>query len=572
VLHQIGSGVQGPVFRTSDPDRDRLVAVKAFRRDLLPEEATELARALTGLVETGFAHPSAVGLIGAGLDHGVPFLAMEYDAGGTLDVAIRRLAPADPSVVLSIVGRLAGVIDAAWSAGLGHGALHPRDVFLAPGGDAVRVTGIGVARALESVGLAAAVRRPHAAPERLAGGAWDVRADVYSLAVLAHDLLASRRSSAGAASDDDGRKIGRGLTSAGRRVFATALAESPDGRFASAGAFAAALEEALADRLPLFAGMRTPEAVDQAPASPAAPLSTHEAPEERVPGIDVIPDDGAPPRLDTPHRDDPRLAPALFTAMSSSREAPAPRARYPWAAIAAVAVAGVALGLAGYRVVQFRAERSVAPVDVEGAAGSAASGDLTEVPVAPSPVVESPGAEPPALQRAPRSPDRPTPASASAGRLVVRSSPAGALVTVDGQFFGETPVTIPDLPMGPHLVLVAHPGHVPESQRVVLTAAEPARTLNVNLAAGVDGTLAASTGALTIESRPRGARVTVDGRWIGLTPLRLSELSLGRHSVRLELAGYRALTTEVTVAAGPAGRLAVTLEPRDGRAPRDGSR
>ena len=36
VLHQIGVGALGPVFRTYEPTRDRLVAVKVFRLDIRP--------------------------------------------------------------------------------------------------------------------------------------------------------------------------------------------------------------------------------------------------------------------------------------------------------------------------------------------------------------------------------------------------------------------------------------------------------------------------------------------------------------------------------------------------------
>ncbi len=43
VLHQIGIGVLGPVFRTYEPTRDRLVAVKVFRLDITPEQAQVLA-------------------------------------------------------------------------------------------------------------------------------------------------------------------------------------------------------------------------------------------------------------------------------------------------------------------------------------------------------------------------------------------------------------------------------------------------------------------------------------------------------------------------------------------------
>ena len=43
VLHQIGSGVLGPVFRTFDPEQEKLVAVKVFRLDVVPEISARLA-------------------------------------------------------------------------------------------------------------------------------------------------------------------------------------------------------------------------------------------------------------------------------------------------------------------------------------------------------------------------------------------------------------------------------------------------------------------------------------------------------------------------------------------------
>ena len=53
VLHQIGVGALGPVFRTYEPERDRLVAVKAFRLDITPEQAQALADELSRSAEAG---------------------------------------------------------------------------------------------------------------------------------------------------------------------------------------------------------------------------------------------------------------------------------------------------------------------------------------------------------------------------------------------------------------------------------------------------------------------------------------------------------------------------------------
>ena len=56
------------------------------------------------------------------------------------------------------------------------------------------------------------------------------------------------------------------------------------------------------------------------------------------------------------------------------------------------------------------------------------------------------------------------------GRLLVRSTPAGALVFVDGQEYGLTPVAVRDLAHGGHRVRVVRDGYVAEERRVVITA------------------------------------------------------------------------------------------------------
>jgi serine/threonine protein kinase len=191
VLHQIGVGALGPVFRTYEPERDRLVAVKAFRLDITPEQAQALADELTRSAEAGLFHPSIVEPIAAGVEGTVAYCAEEYVAAESLDVAMRHYAPAPIATVLPFITQLAGAIDFARAAGVGHGALHPRDIFVTP--EEARATGFGVVEALERVGLRAPVRRPYSPPERIAGTPWNATADVFSLAAITFELLTGRR-------------------------------------------------------------------------------------------------------------------------------------------------------------------------------------------------------------------------------------------------------------------------------------------------------------------------------------------------------------------------------------------
>jgi hypothetical protein len=132
---------------------------------------------------------------------------------------------------------------------------------------------------------------------------------------------------------------------------------------------------------------------------------------------------------------------------------------------------------------------------------------------------------------------------------------------VDGRLHGETPITIGDLTLGAHTLQVARPGFVPRTDRVTLTRGQPSQTLNVQLEPGVDtANPAATKGSIFVDSRPRGAKVTIDGQSAGVTPVQIPEVPLGRHTVRLELAGYAPISTDVLVTPGAPARIAYTLQ------------
>ena len=243
VLHQIGSGVLGPVFRTYEPERDRLIAVKAFRIDLLPEQSALLATELQGIVDAGLTHPGIVLPVASGMEGHLPYLAQEYVAAESLDIAMKHYAPAVPARVMPFLTAIAGALDAAAASGVLHGALHPRDVFVTT--DEARATGFGIVQAIENIGFRAPTRRPYTAPERVSGEEWGTEADIFSLAAIAHELLTGRRPAG--PGDQDGSfasDVPAEHRARIREVFARALAEDPAARFESATAFVDALQAA----------------------------------------------------------------------------------------------------------------------------------------------------------------------------------------------------------------------------------------------------------------------------------------------------------------------------------------
>jgi serine/threonine-protein kinase len=128
---------------------------------------------------------------------------------------------------------------------------------------------------------------------------------------------------------------------------------------------------------------------------------------------------------------------------------------------------------------------------------------------------------------------------------------------------------------------VVRQGYAPQERTVSITASRRERretfTLTRRAAAGTGakpstGAPAAKPGAaaprpapaavssISIETRPPGARVRLDGKDAGVAPITLSPVTAGTHTVELVLPGYRAWTTTVTVVAGQRQRVTASLE------------
>jgi hypothetical protein len=196
---------------------------------------------------------------------------------------------------------------------------------------------------------------------------------------------------------------------------------------------------------------------------------------------------------------------------------------------------------------------------------------LTEPLIPASGVPLRPTHTDPRTDRGQPRPDRGS-APAAVGRLLVRSTPAGARVFVDGKDAGATPVAVRGLTEGSHSVRLVREGYTPAERTVSFTAARPAQSLIVELLrpravprVGVPppspSALAAGyTGSLGVASLPPGATVYVDGKEVGTTPLRVPAIDAGSHIVRIERDGYNHWTSAVRIVAGKQMRVTASLE------------
>jgi hypothetical protein len=564
VLHQVGAGTLGPVYRAHDAAEGRLVAIKAFHLDLPPGEAVELARRLDALVARNLSHPSIAAPIAAGVEGAVPWLAQEYVPAESLDAALGQYGPPPAGETLQLLTHLAGALDFAAAAGVLHGALHPRDVLVAPG--ETTLVDLGVAAALEHIGVRRPAHAEYVAPEQLAGAPVTRAGDIYSLGAIAWELLAGGPLPGPGTADATwlpplpGADVEAIAAAIGR-----ATAEDPNRRPGSALAFAAALRGAVHDmaaferaRIPVAgAAVSAPGLLDEPPESWAEPVSTaselsiepetsaggaatHSLPQPAPDQQDAHAGVGGPSFFDVDEpatreerSDDLELhaPPALSYAWESEsvsadaegapRRSPQPavaarprsRGGLSWQVIAVLLVLGVTFGFGGAYVLLGRS-----------GAGSTAG-------------VEAPANEPAA---APASAARPASEPAAVPGPAPTPATAGPNGPAAREFTDNTVPEPPAITSAPSDAAPSAPKQAPPPSR---SAEQPAATRRSAAATP-------ATGQLTVRSRPSGATVTVNGRQRGETPLTLENLTYGAYDLRLSQTGYQAERRRVTLTVG----------------------
>jgi len=303
------------------------------------------------------------------------------------------------------------------------------------------------------------------------------------------------------------------------------------------------------------------------------------------------------------HRED--AVPAV--ARPSSGHAPGLQA--PFAALATALLVGLVGGLSlGYVVWGRGVPATVPETTVTRTAAPEANGANVGSP-APAAQAPSTAASRPEATRPPTAPPksstanapsaaaaRPVPAPAPAkapaaavtapksdaprGRLVLRTTPSGARVEINGKAQGTTPLTLQNLPFGILMVRLERAGYQPLQRRVVLNETRPVENLTLPLVK-TPGTAAAAPpppppssskskttraadsgfhGVVLFESRPAGAKVFIDNTQVGVTPLQMAAVRAGSHAVRFELTGFNRWSASVRVVAGERTRVAASLE------------
>ena len=238
-VRHLANGGMAAVYAAEDALLGRPVAIKLLAAHFAEDPAAvrrfqREARAAARVSQ----HPHVVTIYDVGEHEGLPFIVMQLMDGGSL-AGVLRAGPPPREDALRWVAEAASALDAAHEQGIVHRDVKPGNLLLDARGR-LGVADFGIARlAYESaltltgqvLGTAAYI-----APEQAAGEGATAASDRYSLAVVAHELLAGERPTPAGPADE--------LPPAVAKVLARGLAKDPATRWPTATAFAEALAAA----------------------------------------------------------------------------------------------------------------------------------------------------------------------------------------------------------------------------------------------------------------------------------------------------------------------------------------
>jgi hypothetical protein len=150
------------------------------------------------------------------------------------------------------------------------------------------------------------------------------------------------------------------------------------------------------------------------------------------------------------------------------------------------------------------------------------------------------------------------------GSLRITSKPSGVAVLAGSQLLGNTPVVVEGLAPGEHTLRLQEVGYEPQERIIQVAANAPPTFLQVDMPL--------ATGTLVVAGMPAGAVVMIDGlprgkllsadpaaKSASATPLRISGIKTGKHSVYLAIDETKSEAQDVVLENGSELEIFLTV-------------
>ena len=195
ILKELGKGGMGVVYKAHQLSLGRAVAMKVLPRHLTNDASFikrfhNEARAIAKL-----NHPNIVQIYDIGHEDDIHYYTMEFIEGPTLDDVIYKEGFLSPERTLAILGQASKALRYAHSQGIVHRDIKPSNIMIAKLGR-IKLTDFGLALQQRTTRLTVEggiVGTPeYMSPEQASGRTATAQSDIYSLGVVAYELLTGK--------------------------------------------------------------------------------------------------------------------------------------------------------------------------------------------------------------------------------------------------------------------------------------------------------------------------------------------------------------------------------------------
>src|SRR5262245_52977971 len=185
----------GVLYRATDLKLGRAVAIKLLARHLVSDETAKARFVREARAASALDHPNIATIYEIGEEGGELFIAMALYEGETLKQRLEK-GRLGVQEALELLRQVALGLEAAHRAGIVHRDIKPANVLVTSGGT-VKILDFGVAKLVSDSQAQTMTQAGQAmgtmlymSPEQLRGESVDARNDLWSLGVLAYEVLA----------------------------------------------------------------------------------------------------------------------------------------------------------------------------------------------------------------------------------------------------------------------------------------------------------------------------------------------------------------------------------------------
>ena len=193
ILKRIGGGSMASVYLAHDPFIDRPVAIKVAHDGRTDDRRQQdfHKRAFFNEAQTAglLKHPNITAIYDAGVENGTWYIVMEYVHGGdTFEQHTTRDRLLPVGTVTHLLYQCAMALDYAHRQGVNLRDIKPRNILLSGEGEA-KITVFGIALAPGGGGITHAGSPLYMSPEQIGRQALTPQSDLFSLGVVAYEVL-----------------------------------------------------------------------------------------------------------------------------------------------------------------------------------------------------------------------------------------------------------------------------------------------------------------------------------------------------------------------------------------------